>query len=606
MEEDREKIQPSAILSAGARDIAKELDKGKEEAIWWDQAAKTHKTWRVGQHSGVPLSRIPMCFTQEAIEKLLISVGHFPPETGAKGYGPKDRMGFAVIEFDQKGSDQAGGAIYVPDVEWGDRTREYYLDQPDDKMMVWDGDLHSHPGGYGHPSPKAGTGLGDLGYVEEVFDQNEWMEWFFLPIITGSGTDDVVIHPWVCRRGRGHSPMLAELRICEVEEFPERECNPQWERKIASSFEKDINVQDADEESSWIDMSDPVKRNNPPEEEPVMEKPEPPKQLERSAKQADSAKLRKEYMKRLKGLISDDFQNKTILTIGVGAGSYAVEKLARLSPARLKNCDFDFVEVSNLARTSYALDDVGHLKVEALAKRISRINPLVEVLSYPRNLCKMSAPEIEELFRGVDLVIGGTDQFLAQAKVNEIAVKRGIPAVWIGIHARGEGGRIVWYVPGGTGCYRCVAAERYATAAQPKAGGALNLDGMVGSLLDCQFIDMVALKIAVAILERGQDSLYGRFYERMRGRNDVVVRCHPDYAWGSGIWDAMLGDLPKQPKDFGMELKQEAILAMDTIWMKGPVNAECPVCGNSRRELRGENASSGKNEKEDDHEHVHA
>jgi len=603
MKQDGENAHPWDSLNARIDRITNQFGTKGEETIWWDPVAKTYKTWRIGRHTDAPQSPVPMCFTQEALEKLLCSVGRLPPETGAKGFGPNQKMGFSIIEFDHRGSDHSQGGVYRPDVAWSDAIREHYLAPPEDEQMVWSGDLHSHPLGCERPSPKEGAGIGDRGYVEEVFAQNEWMEWFFLPIITGSDTDDVVIHPWVCRRGNVNTPMLAELRICDVEEFPVREYEPEWviraekERVLREQIARNISEQIQDEK-----LGEP----EGPETRPIDEPPPNQLTLAKPSDQVASSRLRKEYRKRLKGLISDDFQNKTILTIGVGAGSYAVEKLARLSPARLKNCDFDFVEVSNLARTSYALDDVGHLKVEALAKRISRINPLVEVLSYPRNLCKMSAPEIEQLFRGVDLVIGGTDQFLAQAKVNEIAVKRGIPAVWIGIHARSEGGRIVWYVPGDTGCYRCVATERYATAAQPKADEALDLDGMVGSLLDCQFIDMVALNIAVAILERGQDSQYGRFYERMQGRNDVVVRCHPDYAWGSSIWDAMLGDLPKQPKDFGMELKQEAILAMDTIWMKGPINAECPVCGNSRRELRGENASSVENEKEDDHEHVHA
>jgi len=287
-----------------------------------------------------------------------------------------------------------------------------------------------------------------------------------------------------------------------------------------------------------------------------------------------------EYTKRLTGVVSPAFRNKTILTIGVGAGSYAVEKLVRLCPARVKNCDMDIVEVPNLARTAYSMEDAraGRLKVEALERRIREINPFVEVDSYSKSLTEMTTDELDELFEGVDLVVAGTDSFEAQALINEAAVERSIPAVFIGIHARSESARIVWCVPGETGCYRCVAPERY-EAARTVDRARLNLDGMVGSLVDCQFIDMVALKVCVAILERGEDSQMGRFYERMYGRNDVGVRCDPTEGWGNALWDAVLSDLPKHPQDYAEELKAQVLLAMDAIWLRGRHDPKCPVCG---------------------------
>ena len=37
----------------------------------------------------------------------------------------------------------------------------------------------------------------------------------------------------------------------------------------------------------------------------------------------------------------------------------------------------------------------------------------------------------------------------------------------------------------------------------------------------------------------------GRFYAKMGRRNDIILRCDPDYAWGRTMWDAVLSDLPK-------------------------------------------------------------
>jgi len=638
--------------------------------------------WRVGHHHGAPKSPAPMCFTPEALDALLRSVGSLPPESGAKGFGPKDRMGFDLVEFDEGGTKRAGGAVYSPDVEWGEARRTFHLELPEERMRLWNGDLHSHPGGFGIPSRRSGPGLGDLGYVEEVFRANEWMQFFAIPILTFEYDGTVVINPWVCSRDDIHSPMIAEFLVCDVDEFPERPFNPEWlaaigesepdhvdDAEVASEAPAEVvfdvtvpklTPEDAEVEvrgshprlgswagaglvlqrvsdrrytgsvsmnvgdtfqwkvtrGSWTTVEVRQDGRDTPNRDAVAGRGEPcvgevpawadafRHQDDGSAATLNDAKvhhidgeqrqgtvdpsssrrtLHAEYTKRLKGLISEAFHEKTILSVGLGAGSYMVEKAVRLSPAVVKICDFDVVEVSNLARTSYTMEDVGLHKVEAFERRARAVNPLVQVKSYTRSFTEMTKGELDELFDSVDLVVGGTDNFEAQALVNEEAVRRGIPAVFIGIHARGDGGRVVWSVPRETGCYRCVAPERYEAAeAATGPNDDLNLDGMVGTLIDCQFIDMVALKVAVAILERGQASHYGRFYGRMKGRNDIVVRTHPEYKWGEQLWDALLADLPSTPKDFARELKEEALFSMDTAWLKGRRDPGCSVCGKSK------------------------
>ena len=290
------------------------------------------------------------------------------------------------------------------------------------------------------------------------------------------------------------------------------------------------------------------------------------------------------WRSRLAGMVSPAFHTRTILTVGVGAGSYTVEKLVRLWPAHVKNVDPDVVELQNLVRTGYAMRDVGQPKVVGLERRLAEINPMVRVSSYAVDLLTMSEDQLAELFAGVDLVVAGTDRFEAQAMVNTLAVRHRVPAVFVGIHAGALGGRVCWYMPGETGCYRCMAPERYEEAERARVAGevgALNLEGAAGALPDCAFIDAVAFKIMVAILERGQDSQYGRFYEQMKHRNDVIVRCDPGYAWGGAVWDALLADLPTSPKRYAEELKRDALFAMDSIWMVG--GRGCGGCGGSAR-----------------------
>ena len=286
------------------------------------------------------------------------------------------------------------------------------------------------------------------------------------------------------------------------------------------------------------------------------------------------------YIKRLKGVISPEFHKKAILVIGVGAGSYAVEKLARLCPAKIIICDFDIVEIHNLSRTAYTYKDAENslLKVEALSKRIKNINPFIEVEPISKSFTEISPEEIENIIQDVSIIIEGTDYFPSKVRINELSVKNGIPAVYIGFHAAALGGRIIYSIPGITPCYRCIAKERYETAEQNSDAGKLNLTGELGSVIDCQFIDMLAMKICTAVLERGQDSIMGRFYNKMISRNEVIVRCDPEYEWGNILWDALLGDLPKQPKDYAKELREQALFAMDSIWLRTDYDPECPVC----------------------------
>ena len=608
---------------------------------------------QIGEHLEYPKAPFPMCFTRKAFCTLMDTVGIRPPESGAMGFSLADFMGFDLVEFSASGSANSGGAVYRPDPAWGAERQAFHLDKPVEALRSWSGDLHSHPFGCTHPSGKSGPGLGDLGYVEEVFAMNEWMEWFFIPIITGAGRDELTIHPWVCRRGKPLDLMIADLRICDASEFPRRVFNPVWEKRIAKEAEErkrreqeEMESQrkaSEEEEQAGMEIQPPPFPEEYAEDRPIQPPPLPDEVIavhgrnqakqvvpssekvsERAGSVAESraghetvpagqyffkgeickqdpaqkapslaavnfmtrfgerdenGQYREEYCKRLKGIVSHEFRKKTILVVGVGAGSYAAEKLLRLCPNELRICDFDIVEFPNLARTSYTVPDAlaRRTKVASFALRAEKVNPWVRVRPYATNLTRMNSFQLDEMFDGVDLVIGGTDSLAAQAMVNTESVRRRIPAVFIGIHAGAQGGRVIWSIPGQTPCYRCVARDRFESVGQGVAKAA-DLVAATGSIFDCQFIDMVATKVAVAILERGRDSAMGRFFERMGQRNDIVIRCDPGYPWGNALWDAVLGDLPRRPKDFARELKEEAFLAMDSIWLKTAHDPDCPVC----------------------------
>ncbi len=80
-----------------------------------------------------------------------------------------------------------------------------------------------------------------------------------------------------------------------------------------------------------------------------------------------------------------------------GLGSAVAVALARIGVGRLIIADFDVVEPSNLNRQQYFIDQIGCLKVQALAENLSRINPYVSVephplLLTPENIADIFAP----------------------------------------------------------------------------------------------------------------------------------------------------------------------------------------------------------------------
>ena len=507
--------------------------------------------WKLKGPDDYPHVRVapfPMCFTQEALDELMSSVGRRLPETGAKGFSPIDGVGFDVVEYDVRGSAKASGSVYSPDVSWGIERQEFHLNA--ENMRGWSGDIHSHPYGEwsGRPSSSAsGSAKGDLGYVRAVFEMNESMQYFLLPIIThgpmvlrsGSTVTGAWLHSWVIERGREDEPMIACVKVCEASEFPTRIFNPEWEAALADSDSTDTGA---------------VKTIRP-------------------RTMTDHA-LREEFRKRLGDAVSENFHHRGIMVVGVGAGSYMVEKLARMSPASISLCDPDVVETPNLARTSYELRDVGSAKVDAMAERIQRINPSVTLKVCAERIQELGDSDLDEMFEGVGVVVAGTDNFEAQAFLNQECVRRGVPVMFIGIHNGGEGGRIRWVVPGGP-CYRCIDSFRYEEAEADIE--ALDLDGANGSIVDCQLIDSIALKICVALLERGQKSGFGAFYDALEDKSEVVVINSEDYEWGEKLMDAIFAsEDPTLQKS--LDETRAYFGPLGTIWLDHEKDVGCPIC----------------------------
>jgi len=289
--------------------------------------------------------------------------------------------------------------------------------------------------------------------------------------------------------------------------------------------------------------------------------------------QLKRSQVHKEYVSRFCEMLSPNFHEKKIGIVGCGAGSYAAEKLTRLCPATIKLCDYDRVEFPNLSRTNYTISDAEQklFKVDALENRLRNINPFVEVETLNKDITQISDGELETFASDLDLIIAGTDHFPAQALMNQISLQYRIPVIFVGIHEGAKGGRILWSIPGQSACYRCMVPERY-EALENGDGESLKLEGAQGTIIDAHFIDMIALKISVAILERNEDSPYGHFFRSLGDRNEVIVRCFHDYPYGNELQNLLLAESPDKD-ELGIFFH-----SMNTVWLHNERINTCPDC----------------------------
>ncbi len=100
--------------------------------------------------------------------------------------------------------------------------------------------------------------------------------------------------------------------------------------------------------------------------------------------------------------INKKLKQATVAIAGLGGlGSTVAMALARANIGRLIIADFDKVEISNLNRQQYFLDQVGQEKVAALTANLLRINPELKITGYQQKLTEENIPK---LFADADVI----------------------------------------------------------------------------------------------------------------------------------------------------------------------------------------------------------
>ena len=180
------------------------------------------------------------------------------------------------------------------------------------------------------------------------------------------------------------------------------------------------------------------------------------------------------------------------LVIGLGGlGSPSALYLAAAGVGSLTLVDHDTVDVSNLQRQIiHDEDSLGRPKVDSAAARIAAISPGTRVV---RIGARLEGSELEAAVAEADVVLDGTDNFVARYAINAACVATRTPLV-SGAAIRLEG-QVTVIDPrrDDAPCYRCLYGEAGDEALNCAENGvAAPLVGIVGSVQAMEAMKIIA------------------------------------------------------------------------------------------------------------------
>ena len=120
-----------------------------------------------------------------------------------------------------------------------------------------------------------------------------------------------------------------------------------------------------------------------------------------------SGELREALVERHSEETQQKLERGRVAIAGLGGlGSNVAIALTRIGVGHLHLLDFDRVDLTNLNRQQYFLDQVGRYKTEALSETLQRINPYLDIRL---DTVKITDENIEELFQEDEIVCEAFD-----------------------------------------------------------------------------------------------------------------------------------------------------------------------------------------------------
>ena len=154
---------------------------------------------------------------------------------------------------------------------------------------------------------------------------------------------------------------------------------------------------------------------------------------------------------RLEEWNQEKLLSSTVFIAGVGAlGSIIALNLAMMGVGHLILCDFDTIELSNLARqVLFKNEDIGKSKVLTAKAALEKINPTIKITALDQKLETID----QKVFEQVDVIGDGLDTFEARRWLNSLCVTLKKPLVHGGMF--GWMGNVQVVIPFKTPCLEC-------------------------------------------------------------------------------------------------------------------------------------------------------
>lgn len=195
----------------------------------------------------------------------------------------------------------------------------------------------------------------------------------------------------------------------------------------------------------------------------------------------------------------EKLKNAKVLIIGAGGlGSPVALYLAGAGVGKIGIVDADTVDISNLQRQIiHSTDTLSENKAMSAKRRISALNPEVEVTAYPEDLTPENA---EEIIKNYDFIIDAVDNFESKFLINDTCVLLKKPFCHAGI-LRFEG-QVMTYIPGEFPCYRCIFDDIPENI--PNCGQAGIIGAVAGIIGSIQALEAIKYILGVGQLLTGK------------------------------------------------------------------------------------------------------
>lgn len=204
----------------------------------------------------------------------------------------------------------------------------------------------------------------------------------------------------------------------------------------------------ADGDSGWVNCSQPSSVNHRPSSQRTTDN------KQRTAEQEYYS--RQTILPEIGAAGQAQIKSAKVLVVGAGGlGSSALISLASTGVGTIGICEFDILEESNLHRQFlYSHQDIGQPKIELAASRLKALNPYIQIQNHP---AKLDIQNAESIISGYDIILDCTDNFYAKYLLNDACVLKKKILIQASIYQ--FEGQLHCYVPGQTGCLRCLWAQ---------------------------------------------------------------------------------------------------------------------------------------------------